>query len=106
MATSISRDLPQFAPATHLYRLADGRHVIVTVPDDDMPLHEAVVPILSAFTVTETVPGPTEVFLCDEDAHLIDADGDPTNGMTALATYPTGTTHQQALDLLEASDGR
>ena len=97
MSDLIAAALPQFAPTTHLYRLDDGRHVLICVPDD---LFE-VPPEIAAPGVEHVAPSPTLVFLADEHGVVIDADGDPCNGLTALAQYPTGTTHTQALDLLE-----
>lgn len=100
MAELISEALPQFAPTTNHYRLADGRYVLVTVPADEMPVPEGVLPIVSGFKVTRIEPGPTTVFLADEEARVLDADGDPANGMTPLHTFPVGTTHEQALQAL------
>lgn len=97
MAELIEVALPQFAPTTNLYRLDDGRYVLVTIPVDDMPVPEGVLPIVSGIKVAKTEPGPTDVFLADEHGTPIDADGDPTNGLTPLATYPPGTTHDDAL---------
>ena len=101
MTDLIAESLPQFAPTTNLYRLDDGRHVLVTVPADDQPLPAGVLPIVSGFKVAKTEPGPTEVFLADEHGVPIDADGDPANGMTPLLRLPPGTTHEQALEELE-----
>ena len=101
MADLIAAALPQYAPTTNHYRLDDGRHVLVTVPADVLPLPAGVIPIVSGIKVTTTEPGQTEVFLCDADARVLDADGDPSNGMTPLATFPAGTTHEQALEALE-----
>lgn len=93
----LAESLPQFAPTTNLYRLDDGRHVLVTAPDEVQPVPAALAPILVGVKVDHTEPGPTTVILCDENATPIDADGDPTNGLTPLATYPPGTTHDDAL---------
>lgn len=101
MTNLIAEALPQFAPTTNLYRLDDGRHVLVTVPVDDMPVPEGVLPIVSGFKVAKTEPGPTEVFLADEHGVPIDADGDPANGMTPLLRCAPGTAHEQALEELE-----
>ena len=102
MTDLISEALPQFAPTTNHYRLDDGRHVLVTAPADEMPLPPGVLPIVSGFKVAHVEPAPTEVFLCDENAVPIDADGDPTNGLTPLLRLPAGTTHEQALDALDS----
>lgn len=102
MATLIGA-VTHFAPDTLHYRLDDGRHVLIIVPAIDQPLppgaaRDAVLGIAGAVTTTVA---PTEVLLCDENAVPIDADGDPCNGLTALAEYETGTTHLEALDRLE-----
>lgn len=97
MATLIAESLPQFAPHTNHYRLSDGRHVLVTRAADDLPVPEALAPILGAIKVERTEPAPVEVFLCDENAQPIDADGDPTNGLTPLVRLAPGTTHDEAL---------
>lgn len=104
MPELISDQLPQFAPTTNLHRLDDGRHVLVTVPADVMPLPEGVLPIVSGIRVARVEPAPTEVFLADEHGVPIDADGDPANGLTALLRLPPGTTHDQALAALAAQE--
>lgn len=101
MTTLIAESLAQYAPTTNLYKLDDGRHVLVTVPFDAMPVPEGVLPIVSGFKVASVEPSPTEVFLCDEHAVPIDADGDPTNGLTPLLRLPAGTTHEQAIEAVE-----
>ena len=71
-------DLPHWVPHTRLYRHEEsGRHIAVSVID----FYDAT---------------GTEVFLCDEQGVAIDADGDPTNGLTPLLTLPPGTTFEQA----------
>ncbi|GAA3963179.1 DUF7572 family protein [Gordonia caeni] len=101
MAVVIAAALPSFAQTTNLYRLTDGRHALVTVPADDQPVPAAVVPIMSGFKVSRVETGPTEVFLADEHGTPIDADGDPTNGLTPLLRLPAGTTHAQAIAEVE-----
>ena len=96
------REITHFAPRSELHQLGDGRHVIVTVPDGILPTLPDLVQITTELMeLVDVVESPTEVFLADEHGTPIDADGDPCNGLTALAQYPTGTTHTQALDLLE-----
>lgn len=91
--------MPQFCPVTNLYRLVDGRCVLITVKSG---------PVIAGLAEALQVPlaplaaAPTEVFLADEDGTLIDADGDPANGMTALVRLPPGTTHEEALAALDA----
>ena len=98
MAELLARALPQYAPTTNHYRLDDGRHVLVTRADDELPVPEGLAPILGTIKVTKTEPSQVEVFLCDENAVLIDADGDPTNGMTALLSLPPGTSFDEAVE--------
>lgn len=102
MAELITAALPQFAPQTNHYRLDDGRHVLVTRAADDLPVPEALAPVLGAIKVERTEPAPVEVFLCDENATLIDADGDPANGMTPLLRLDPGTTFDEAIAAAEA----
>lgn len=96
----IQESLPQFAASTNHYRLADGRYVLVTVPEVEQPLPHELIPVLGRVSVTAIVPAPTEVFLADANARPVDSDGDPTNGLTPLLRLSPGTTHEQALDVL------
>ena len=105
MAELIAESLSQFAPQTNHYRLDDGRHVLVTRAVDDLPVPEGLAPILGAIKVDKTEPTPVEVFLCDENAVVIDADGDPTNGMTALLRLDPGTTFDEAVTATEQELG-
>ena len=98
MAELLARALPQYAPTTNLYRLDDGRHILVTRAAEVLPVPPGLAAILGAVKVDKTDPAPVEVFLCDADARLIDADGDPTNGMTALLQLDPGTTFDEAVE--------
>lgn len=94
-ATLIRAGLPQFCPVTNFYRLSDGRHVLVTAARMDI---EAT---LSNFGVripiaTSQLPSAIDVFLADAGANVLDADGDPSNGMTPLASYEVDS-HAEAL---------
>ena len=100
MATLIEDGLVQYAPATNLYQLPDGRYVLVTVPDNNPPLPPALAVALAGVKVDRVIEGPTEIFLSDESGVVLDGDGDPANGMTPIARYPAGTTHEEALRLL------
>lgn len=95
--TLIAAALPHMAATTNLYRLNNGAHVLITVPADVQPVPAGLAPILGSIRVGRTEPGPTLVFLADADAQPIDADGDPTNGLTPVLTLPAGTTHEQAV---------
>lgn len=91
MAELIAENLTHLCPQTNLYRLSGGQHVLVTVPDterlDDIPF----IPGMPGAVKFETPPTPTDVFLADEYGRPVDADGDPTNGLTALLRLAGGT---------------
>ena len=98
-ATLVAAHLPQFCPVTHHYQCSDGKWLLVTVARMDTieTLSEFLgvrIPILKA-----QLPEGVDVFLSNEIAEVVDADGDPTNGMTALATFNVET-HEQALVML------
>ncbi|SHT86434.1 Uncharacterised protein [Mycobacteroides abscessus subsp. bolletii] len=99
-ATLIDENLRQFCPTTNHYRCTDGErvwHLLVTIPSLDS------VGMISEILGT-TLPAAeshlvrhADVFLADENAAVIDADGNPANGMTALAQTPNCDTHAAAL---------
>ena len=101
VAELIAEALPQFAPQTNLYRLDSGQHILVTRIVGELPLPPVLAGAMSGVPIGVTEPIPTEVFLCDENARLIDADGDPTNGMTALLRLAGGTTFDDAVRVAE-----
>ena len=98
MAELLARALPQYAPTTNLYRLDDWRHILVTRAAEVLPVPPGLAAILGAVKVDKTDPAPVEVFLCDAYSGLIDADGDPTNGMTALLQLDPGTSFDEAVE--------
>jgi len=96
-ATLIGENLGQFCPTTNHYYCSDGRYLLVTVASSDTPT-------LSAFGIRVPIaknqlPSGADIFLSDERATVLDADGDPSNGMTPLATFSTDT-HSAALAML------
>lgn len=101
MTELLAQALPQYAPTTNHYRLDDGRHVLVTRAAEALPVPPGLAAILGAVRVDKTDPAPVEVFLCDADARLIDADGDPANGMTALLRLDPDTTFDEAVEAAE-----
>lgn len=101
MSELLAEALPQFAPCTNLYRLDDGQHILVTRAGGEIPLPPVLASVMGGVPIGETLPIPTEVFLCDENAQLIDADGDPTNGMTALLRLAGGTDFDTAVRVAE-----
>ena len=104
MAELIAEALPQFAPQTNLYRLDSGQHILVTrIAGADIPMPAVALPLYGMLQglVEDTAPCPTEVFLCDENARPLDADGDPTNGLTALLRLAGGTDFDTAVQKAE-----
>lgn len=70
-------DLTNMCPVTKLYRASDGQHYAIMCADFYTAQH-------------------TEVFLADERGMLIDADGDPANGLTALVRWDEQMDHDIA----------
>lgn len=97
-ATLVAQNLSQFCPVTNHYQCSDGRYLLVTVVSMNVPetlgIFGVKVPIAKAH-----LPSGVDVFLSDENANVLDADGDPANGMTALATF-CADTHGEALAML------
>ncbi len=101
-ATLVAANLPQFCPDTHHYLLPDGRHVLVTVASLDVPA------TLNALGIRVPIarshlPRGAQIFLCDESAAILDADGNPANGMTPLGWFDVDT-HEAALAALLAPE--
>lgn len=97
-ATLVAENLPQFCPTTNLYRCSDGRYLLITAPNYDAQPAPGLgidLPIRRSH-----IPAQVDVFLSDENATVLDADGDPANGMTPLARYPGLATHTEALQQL------
>lgn len=102
-ATLIGENLRQFCPTTNHYRCTDGEqiwHLLITVPSLDSvgTINEILGTALPA--AQSQLMQHAEVFLADENAVVTDADGDPANGMTALAKLPDCTSHIQVLSQL------
>lgn len=111
VAHLVLADLAYHCPVSHLYRLSggelDGSHLLVTVKDP--AALRRIFAEMSTVTMPSHIDLAVDVFLCDEVAETIyDADGDPSNGMTAYAstdiqtvrvvTLPSSTTtHAEAL---------
>ncbi|SKH54699.1 Uncharacterised protein [Mycobacteroides abscessus subsp. massiliense] len=99
-ATLVGENLRQFCPITHHYRCTDGERVwylLITIPSLDSvgminKILGTTLPAAQSHLVRHS-----EVFLADENAVVIDADGNPANGMTALAKVPSCETHADAL---------
>lgn len=99
-AQLVSEFLPQFCPITNHYRCSDGDktwHLLITVPSLDSlgTLEETlgiVVPVAQSH-----LPRHVDVFLSDENGVVLDADMDPSNGMTPLGRLDGVATHDAAL---------
>lgn len=74
-------DLDWWVPVTKLCRAGDGQHYAISC--------------IEFATATGT-----EVFLADEDGIAVDADGDPTNGLTALVRWDEQMDHEAAVTRL------
>lgn len=93
-ATLVAENLSQFCPVTNHYVCSDGTFLLVTYPRLDVLAQLADLDFaqeaLQALGLAEAPiskshqPRNTEIFLADEHATVLDADGDPANGMTPL----------------------
>ncbi|MGH3956934.1 MULTISPECIES: DUF7572 family protein [Mycobacteroides] len=95
-AELLAEMLPQFCPTTNHYRCSDGKYLLVTKPTLD-----AVGTLKATLGITVPVsashlPTNVEVFLSNEDAEVVDVDGDLTNGLTPIASFVVGS-HDAAL---------
>ena len=86
-------DIVGYRPVTNLYLCSDGRCLLVTVPT---PMAAPPSFGFGSFT-RSSEPEPVAVFLADVDGVVLDADGDPANGMTPLALFDDVATHAEAL---------
>lgn len=118
-ATLLAENLPQFCPCTNHYQCSDGRFLLVTYPRLDvlgtlanLEIMSGVLSELGLADVPISIshqPPNTEVFLADADAVVLDADGDPSNGMTPLLVCDGPVTVAEALEqagyeLVETAD--
>ncbi|AHJ86308.1 hypothetical protein 32HC_30 [Mycobacterium phage 32HC] len=100
IANLIAEALPQFCPTTNHYRCSDGKYLLVTVPTID-PVGTLAETLGIVVAVAKShLPATVDVFLSDEYAAVLDADGDLANGLTPIATFPAGTSHAEALALM------
>lgn len=98
-ATLLAENLSQFCPVTNHYLCSDGKYLLVTIPSMDTPATVSHFLGVRVPIVEVQLPTGADVFLSDEFATVLDADGDPANGMTALAS-PEVHTHEAALAAL------
>lgn len=84
-ATLVAEALPQYCPTTNLYACSDGRHLLITIATLDVAgTLNATLGIIVRISESH-LPTGADVFLSDESATVLDADGDPSNGMTPIA---------------------
>lgn len=104
MDAQFVEDMPWHPPTTKLYRLDDGSHLAVLVVD-------AGAIIMGVPMSLSHIHAEVSVFNADETGTLIDADGDPLNGLTPYASTdpecdvvvrldPAVATHADALEAL------
>lgn len=89
VARLVATGLAHHCPVTHQYALEggefDGQFVLVTVKDPDVLA--AIFAKMSGGTDRSHVEPNVDVFLTDERAEtIIDADGNPENGMNPIAS--------------------
>lgn len=63
---------------------ADGIFLLVTIAQYDVPASIETLTGISLPINVVQLPAHADVFLSDVDANVLDADGDPANGMTPL----------------------
>lgn len=101
-AELVTANLPQFCPVTNHYLCTggehDGQYLLVTVVSMDAPATLELFGIAIPISAVQ-LPTAVDVFLADEFATVLDSDGDPSNGMTPLASYEVDT-HAAALAAL------
>lgn len=93
-ATLRQENLKRYCPTTNLYECTD-RWLLVTAPCTDALQELAgglMIPIMRSH-----IPKRVDVFLSDESGAVLDADGDPSNGMTPVARFEGAATHEEAL---------
>lgn len=104
MQAQFVANLPWHPPTTNLYRLADGSHLAVLVVD-------AGATIMGVPMSLSHIHSEVSVFYADQNGVLLDADGDPLNGLTPYASTdpecdvvvrldPAVATHADALAAL------
>lgn len=92
-------EVTHFHPITNHYRCSDGIWLLVTVMRMDSPAEPDTAGTLGVRPAVIRTEAATKaaVFLSDENAGVLDADGDPANGMTPLASYDDVASHVEVL---------
>ena len=110
-AKLVAENIPWHCPVTNLYEASDGKFLLVTFPQIDvlgsLAAIDGMPEVLKVLGLTPTVMSrsqlqamPTVVYLSDAEGRVVDADGDLSNGMTALLEADPGTTVEDALAAL------
>lgn len=90
-ATLVGHDLSRYCPTTNHYYCGDGPDgifLLVTIARYDVAASIEAVTGFSVPISAVNLPTHADVFLSDADANVLDADGDPANGMTPLVRVP------------------
>lgn len=96
-ATLVAEALPQFCPTTNHYECSDGIYLLVSIPSfDPLAALENALGIKLAVAVSQ-LPAQADVFLADAVAAVLDANGDPADGLTPLLTIPDCQSFETAL---------
>lgn len=91
MDAQFVQDMSWHPPTTKLYRLADGSHLAVLAVD-------AGAVIMGVPVSLSHIHAEVSVFYADENGTLLDADGDPLNGLTPYASTDPETEATIAFD--------
>lgn len=98
-ATLVAENLSQFCPVTNHYECSDGKWLLVTIAKIDTPATVSYFLGVKVPIAEVQLPSGADVFLSDENATVLDSDGDPANGMTPIGTF-NAETHAEALAAL------
>ncbi|OBJ41316.1 hypothetical protein A5630_23020 [Mycolicibacterium mucogenicum] len=99
-ATLVGQGLSRYCPTTNHYYCGDredGVFLLVTIPRFDVGGSIEARTGLALPIKEAHLPTHADVFLSDADANVLDADGDPANGMTPLLRVPDCESFEQAL---------
>lgn len=96
-ATLVRENLSQFCPTTNYYACDDGTFLLVTIPCLDSVGTIAEITGFELPVREAHIPKRADVFLADDAAVPIDADGDPSNDLTPLLTVDGCEDFTQAL---------
>lgn len=93
----VAENLSWFCPTTNHYVCEDGTYLLVTVPRFDVAaMIEAKTGLRIPISLSH-IPTQAYVFLADENAVVLDADGDPANGLTPIVRVEDCETFEAAL---------